>query len=121
MIVDVNYYNDMGFQGTENIEMFGNAVKRAEGIVNLVTGGKCQEYDSLPPKAQAQLKNAICAQIEHYLNNGINQVEGEINHKVKIGDFSYESRNDSAVNLLSPAAAAILKLSGLLYAGTEVR
>ena len=37
----------MGFQSAENPEAFGNAVKRAERIVDLVTVGKCREFDSL--------------------------------------------------------------------------
>jgi len=86
-------------------------------LIDLLTLGKCREFESLSPTAQTHLKNAICAQTEYYIINGFD--ESAIDAKVKIGDYSYESKSGGVMNSLSPSAMATLKLSGLLYMGTE--
>lgn len=121
MIVDVNEYKDSGFQESEKPGELEKALARAERLINLVTAGKCGEFDTLHKEAQKQLKFAVCAQAEKYIVTGFSDDENTIDCKVKIGDFSYESKNNGVINSLSPAALSTLKLSGLLYAGTEVK
>ncbi|MCL2107771.1 MAG: hypothetical protein FWH20_00300 [Oscillospiraceae bacterium] len=119
MIVDINFYTEMGFNCGNSPDEVGRALEKAERVINLFTGGKCDALCSLHPTAQSHVKTAICEQAESYIINGFNEVQ--LDHKVKIGDFSYESKNNGVTNDLAPAAAAILKLSGLVYAGTEVK
>jgi len=119
MIVDSRYYNNSGFENTGEVQALERALARAERLIDLVTFGKCREFGSLPEAAQNSLKYAICAQAERYLIHGYD--DDAIDCKVKIGDFSYESRSGGVLSSLSSVAAATLKLSGLLYTGTEVR
>ncbi|MCL2077388.1 MAG: hypothetical protein FWH08_03165 [Oscillospiraceae bacterium] len=121
MIADIDYYNSQGFDNPAGDDkLLEKALARAERLIDLITGGKCNEYDALSEQARDRLRYAVSAQAENYLINGFDN-GGAIDHKVKIGDFSYESRNNGIIQSVSPVAMASLKLSGLLYAGTEVR
>jgi len=119
MIVDAGYYNDLLFSGGDDLQALEKALGRAERLIDLITCGKCGEFGSLPEEKRNQLKYAVCAQAEKYLTDGFDG--GEIDCKVRIGDFSYESRDNGIIGGLSPTAAAALRLSGLLYMGTGVR
>jgi hypothetical protein len=118
MIIDVDYYNSLGFSRGD-VQELERALARAESLIDIVTMGKCREYDGLPEAAQYSLKYAICAQAEYYIVHGYD--DDGVDCKVKVGDFSYESRSGGVAGSLSSVASATLKLAGLFYAGTEVR
>jgi hypothetical protein len=121
MIVDVEFYNQSGFEKSDDVQALERALARAERLIDIVTFGKCRESGSLHEEAAKQLKTAICAQAEHYIIHGYVSSDDAIDCRVKIGDFSYESRNNGVIKNLSSVAEGILKVAGLLYAGTEVR
>jgi hypothetical protein len=118
MLVDIEYYNSLGFAEGDVGEL-EKVLLRAERLIDLVTFGKCREFENLPGTAQHSLKHAICAQAENYIIHGFD--DKSIDAKVKIGDFSYESKSGGVISSLSSVAAATLKLAGLLYSGAEVR
>jgi len=121
-IVSTDYFYSYGFDDKgKDVQELERALARAQRLIDLVTAGKCRGFDSLHEAAQERLKYAICAQAEWYLIYGYDASDDAIDCKVKIGDFSYESRNNGVHNNLSPEAQGTLKLAGLLYAGTEVR
>jgi hypothetical protein len=120
MIVDVNYYYEAGFHKGSEQELL-QALARAERIIDLITLGKCADFKNLHENAQKQLKFAICAQAERYVAGGFDDDDDAIDCKVRIGDFSYESRNNGVVKCIAPTALAALRVSGLLYMGTEAR
>jgi hypothetical protein len=121
MIVNTEYYYNLGFKDGSTVQELERALARAERLIDLVTLGKCREFGTLPEAAQKELKYAICAQAERYITSGFDDSDDAIDCKVKIGDFSYESKNNGVIKNLSPMALATLKLAGLLYAGTEAR
>ncbi|MDR2532950.1 MAG: hypothetical protein LBC82_08945 [Oscillospiraceae bacterium] len=121
MIVNTDYYYNSGFENKGDTQGLERALARAERLIDLVTSGKCRELDSLPEAAQEQLKYAVCAQAEWYVIYGYGNPDDTIDCKVRLGDFSYESRNNGVTKSLSPVAEGTLKLSGLLYSGTEVK
>jgi hypothetical protein len=122
MIVSTEYYYGAGFENRKGDEKeLERALSRAERLVDTASFGKVREYESLHDIAQERLKYAVCVQAEYFLIYGFNDVNANVEHKVKIGDFSYESRDNGVQNNLAPEAQGVLKLAGLLYAGTEAR
>jgi len=121
-IVSTDYYYSYGFDDKgRDVQELERALARAQRLIDLVTAGKCRSFDSLHQTAQERLKYAICTQAEWYLTYGYDANDDAIDCKVKIGDFSYESKNNGVQNNLSPEAQGVLKLAGLLYAGMEAR
>ena len=109
MLLTINEYNALGFEGGEDEETCEKALARAERMVDLLTDGKCSDGD-IPEQTLRDLKQAIAAQAEMYLLNGAQPSAG----KTVIGDFSYTAESDS-ISAVSPLAMTILKLAGLYY------
>ncbi|MCL2698539.1 MAG: hypothetical protein FWE74_10735 [Oscillospiraceae bacterium] len=124
-IVSTEYYFNAGFENRndDGNELRGNldgsleqALSRAERLIDLVSMGKVREIEKLNEAAQERLKYAICVQAEWFLTYGYGSNDA-IDCKVKIGDFSYESRNNGVIHNLAPEAQGVLRLAGLLYTG----
>ena len=109
MLLTIDEYNALGFEGGEDTEACEKALARAERMVDLLTDGRCSD-ENLPEKAANDLKQAIAAQAEMYLQSGAQPVAG----KTVIGDFSYTAQSDN-ISSVSPLAMTILKLAGLYY------
>jgi hypothetical protein len=122
MIVNIDYYFNAGFENKNGDEKeLGRALSSAERLIELVSLGKVSGYEKLHQAAQERLKYAICVQTEWFLTYGYDSADSQLDCKVKIGDFSYESRNNGVQKNLSPEAQGVLKLAGLLYTGTEAK
>jgi hypothetical protein len=122
MIVNTEYYFSIGFENREGEEQsLEKAIARAERLIDIASFGKVRGFETLHETALERLKYAICVQAEWFLTHGYDSAADSIDHKVKIGDFSYESRNNGVQNNLAPEAQGVLKLAGLLYAGTEAK
>lgn len=115
MLLSVEEYNALGFEGGEDTEACEKALERAERMVDLLTDGKCSDVN-IPEKAVNDLKQAIAAQTEMYLLDGAQQTSG----KTVIGDFSYTAQSDN-ISAVSPLAMTILKLAGLYYRCVQSR
>ena len=109
MLLTIDEYNALGFEGGEDEEACEKALARAERMVDLLTDGKCGDED-IPEQALRDLKQAIGAQAEMYLLGGAQPAAG----KTTIGDFSYTAESDD-ISVVSPLTMTILKLSGLYY------
>ena len=109
MLLSIDEYNALGFEGGEDEEACEKALARAERMVDLLTDGKCSDGD-IPQQWLRDLKQAIAAQAELYLQNGAQPGHG----KTTIGDFSYTAESDS-ISAVSPLTMTILKLAGLYY------
>lgn len=109
MLLTIDEYNALGFEGGEDEESCEKALARAERMVDLLTDGKCSD-ESTPEQWLGDLKQAIAAQTEMYLRDGFQPTAG----KTTIGDFSYTAEKDS-ISSVSPLAMTILKLAGLYY------
>ena len=115
MLLTIDEYNALGFEGGEDKETCEKALARAERMVDLLTDGRCRDED-MPEQQLTDLKQAIAAQTEMYLLNGGQPVAG----KTAVGDFSYTVENDS-ISAVSPLAMTILKLAGLYYRCVQSR
>ena len=109
MLLSIDEYNALGFEGGEDAEACEKALARAERMVDLLTDGKCGDED-IPEQPLRDLKQAIAAQAEMYLLYGAQPAAG----KTTVGDFSYTAESDS-ISSVSPLAMTILKLAGLYY------
>ncbi|MCH5200705.1 MAG: hypothetical protein J1F60_07065 [Oscillospiraceae bacterium] len=109
MLLSIDEYNALGFEGGEDAETCEKALARAERMVDLLTDGKCSA-ENTPEKALNDLKQAIAAQAEMYLLYGAQPAAG----KTVIGDFSYTAEGDG-ISAVSPLTMTILKLAGLYY------
>ena len=109
MLLTIDEYNALGFEGGEDTEACEKALARAERMVELLTDGKCSD-ENIPRQALRDLKQAIAAQAEMYLLNGAQPAAG----KTTVGDFSYTVESDG-ISAVSPLAMTILKLAGLYY------
>ena len=115
MLLTIDEYNALGFEGGEDIEACEKALTRAERMVDLLTDGKCSD-ENIPEQALRDLKQAIAAQAEMYLQNGAQPASG----KTAIGDFSYTAENDN-ISVVSTLTMTILKLAGLYYRCVQSR
>lgn len=109
MLLSIDEYNALGFEGGEDEEACEKALARAERMVDLLTDGKCSD-ENIPEQWLNDLKQAIAAQAESYLLYGGQPAAG----KTTVGDFSYTADSDN-ISAVSPLAMAILKLAGLYY------
>lgn len=109
MLLSIDEYNALGFEGGEDEEACEKALARAERMIDLLTDGKCSDED-IPEQRLGDLKQAIAAQAESYLLYGAQPAAG----KTTVGDFSYTADSDN-ISAVSPLAMAILKLAGLYY------
>lgn len=115
MLLTIDEYNALGFEGGEDIEACEKALARAERMVDLLTDGKCSD-ENMPEQTLNDLKQAIAAQTEMYLLYGAQPVAG----KTTVGDFSYAMESDS-ISAVSPLTMTILKLAGLYYRCVQSR
>ena len=115
MLLSIDEYNALGFEGGEDAEVCEKALARAERMIDLLTDGKCSD-EGLPEQSIKDLKQAIAAQTEMYLLYGAQPAAG----KTTVGDFSYTAEGDS-ISAVSPLAMTILKLAGLYYRCVQSR
>ena len=118
MLLTIEEYNGLGFDGCvdeKDEERVEKAICRAQRMVDLLTDGKAaaaEKGEITDEAAIGNLKQAIGAQAEFYLENGACPAAGT----TRLGDFSYTIENEG-INAISPVAMAVLKLSGLFYRG----
>ena len=115
MLLTIDEYNALGFEGGEDAEACEKALARAERMIDLLTDGKCSDGE-ISGQYLRDLKQAIAAQTEMYLLNGAQPAPG----KTTVGDFSYTAEGDS-ISAVSPLAMTILKLAGLYYRCVQSR
>ena len=109
MLLSIEEYDALGFEGAEDVEACEKAIIRAEYIIDVLTNGKCKD-ENIPNQMLRDLKQAVAAQAEMYLQNDECSAAG----KTTIGEFSHTPEDDS-VSTVSPLAMTILKLSGMYY------
>ena len=118
-IVDTNYYNNVYIGEPIPTAEFARYEIRAEQLIGLVCRG--QFSLDMPENIVTAYKNAICAQMEYYLSNGLLSVTtGTQGEGFTVGRVSVSSGNSAAAfavrgaAMLSPAAQMYLEQTGLL-------
>lgn len=120
-IVTYTYYKDTYLGETIAQTDFPRAEARAERLVAQITRGRAtaETFAALPPFQQAAVTDAICAQIEYYVLNGVDiSIAGETSSGWTVGkvrvDSGSKSKASGAVTMVSPSAYAALEQTGLL-------
>lgn len=117
--IDAQYYTSF-YYGISAGSDFARLAKRASDDVDIACNYGIV-LDDLSPQQLEQLKNAVAAQIEYYVENG-----DEYNNSVAGGSVSVGSYSESAGNgqrspaALCPRAMAYLEQTGLIFRGVEV-
>lgn len=118
-IVDTTYYNETYIGEPIPTTDFARYEAHAERLIDLVCRG--QFVDTLPPRIVIAYKNAICAQMEYYLVNGLLEVTtGDSGTGFSVGRVSVNNANSTGsfdmrgAAMLSPAAQMYLEQTGLL-------
>ena len=133
-IVSITYYEDQYMGAAIAADEFARYEKRAEQAIRLVTRGRYQGlYNSLiqmgqtaaAQDLQSAYMDAICAQIEYYLANGIISVtSGQSDEGFTVGKVTVHSGssqgNARGDLMISPASLMYLEQTGLLGRHLEV-
>lgn len=122
-IVDENYYNNTFLGLPVPAADFPRYNAWAERAISLLTRGTVSEENisSLPGFIQAAYKDAICAQISYFLEEGLSVgLEGTRDTAFTVGKVSVskgangELRGGVFAGMACPEAVAILEATGLI-------
>ena len=121
-IVDYDYYANQYYGEAIAECQFPQYLAKATRAIILITHGRAADYAVLPAFQQAAIRDAICAQIEYYLSNGLLSVTtGTSSEGFTVGKVSVTAGNSSTnafatrgAAMLSPAAQMYLEQTGLL-------
>ncbi|MGN0651079.1 MAG: hypothetical protein ACI4KM_11630 [Oscillospiraceae bacterium] len=122
MLITADEYKAMGFTAEDETEL-DNCLKRAEYILAGITDGRAELAVERGGKPAEYVKRAAAFQTYLLLQKRMEEKNSE---KVSIGDFSYSAEN-SRGNLtnglydMSHETVRLLRASGILFSGTEVR
>lgn len=124
MLVDYTYYSTV-YIGEEISEGdFPRFEARAERIIKQLVRGRADNLSALPAVQQQAVKDAICAQIEYYLQFGLDvAIAGITGESFTVGNVTVNRGSrlpTGACSICSPASYAILEREGLLYRGVGV-
>ena len=121
MLITADEYKNMGFTAQDDTQL-ENCLKRAEYIIAGITEGRAEAAVERGGKAAEFVKRAAAFQTYLLLER---HSESKRAQKVSIGDFSYSTEDsDASENGLydmSHETVRLLRASGLLFGGTEVR
>lgn len=118
-IVDYSYYSGTYYGETIAESEFPRYEARAQRVINQITHGRAAHYAALPAFQQQAIKDAICAQIEYYVLNGLDvSVSGETSSGWTVGKVKVDGSSKGAVSggpsMVCAAAIAALEQTGLL-------
>lgn len=129
MIINAEEYYDMGFTASSSAELEG-CLKRAEYTIAALTEGRYEAALAAGGKAAEYIKQAAAFQTYKLVKEQQQAVSSGTTEKVVIGDYSYTGsteqslasaqQNDSVYDL-SMQTVRLLKASGCLFGGREVR
>lgn len=125
MIITVDEFKTMGFQAVDE-ELASDCIKRAEFVLNGLSGGKAIPTALAGGAAADYIKQACAFQANAIMRkeNALRMQNGELKtEKVTIGDFSYQSTAESESEEALETNFTVIRLlraAGCLYTGTEV-
>lgn len=118
-IVDYSYYSGTYYGETIAEADFPKYEARAVRLINQITHGRAANFATLPQFQQQAIKDAICAQIEYYVLNGIDvSVSGETSSGWTVGKVKVDGSNKGGTSggpsMVCAAAIAVLEQTGLM-------
>ena len=119
MIVTEDYYNNDYIGEAVETAAFPRFNKRAEDIVNHITHGRIKDFETFSADLQKAVKDAICAQIEFYAENGIEvSIIGDNSQGFTVGKVSMQKGSTKALtasqSMIAPMCFTYLECTGLL-------
>jgi hypothetical protein len=128
--IDQTYYDSTYLGVPIPADTFPRLSERASDIIDQMTGYKIDDLSTMGTFIEKQVKKATASQTEYLFTQGgetANHSTGEIT-SANIGNFRYTEQGNGANQSISreaqrtsPAVIGYLKVSGLLYAGVDVR
>lgn len=120
-IVTADYYANTYHGETVAASDWDRYDARAEQTILQITRGRAVS-DSLPDALLPAVKNAVCAQIEYYVYNGIDIANaGRLSAGFSVGKVRVDSGAPTgARSMVCPEAVAILEQTGLLNPNVDV-
>ena len=122
--VDYTYYTDVYFGASLEADDWNRYEARAEEAIDLLCRGRIAsgEIASNSPAVQTLVRKAICAQIEYYIENGIEVAVGGIKDSgFTVGKVTVHGASGAAAKaatgaqtMISPQAIAFLEQTGLI-------
>lgn len=124
MIVTEEYYTETYLGEAVDMAAFPRFNKRAEELVKHITHGRIKDYETFSAELQEAVQNAICAQIEFYVENGIEtSIIGDNAQGFTVGKVSMQKGNTSgltaAQSMIAPMCFTYLECTGLLNPQVE--
>lgn len=135
-VVTLTYYTDTYIGEPIPATEFPRYEARAEQLVNAVCRGRyapvlasltAKGHTAAAEALTTAYSNAICAQIEYYVSNGLLAITtGQAGESFTVGKVSVSSGNNSesfktrGAAMLSPAAQMYLEQTGLMGRGLSV-
>lgn len=146
MIITVEEFKEMGF-GSNNDELTADCIKRAEYVLNGLSGGRAIPVSQTGGTAADYVKQACAFQANAIMReeNAVREQESQStgesesaknDERVSIGDFTYTNSTSSSSSTKSSSKTAsafvqpldtnftvirLLRAAGCLYTGTEAR
>lgn len=142
MIITANEYKEMGFDATDN-ELLEKCIKRAEFVLNGITGGRATLVALGTTPAADYVKQACAFQAsaiyreETALSAELSEQSGsssKTDERVTIGDFTYSTgtssssssgSSTSAIDFkpldITQTVARLLRAAGCFYGAAEVK
>lgn len=99
---------------------------RAEEVIDALTRYRVQQQglENLPSNLQTLVKNAVCAQISYFVEEGISTaISGQSTAGFTVGKVSVsgkDSKGSGASSIVAPAAIMLLEQTGLMQAAVSV-
>ena len=146
MIITVEEFKEMGFSsGNDNLT--ADCIKRAEFVLNALSGGRAVPVSQTGGEAADYVKQACAFQANAILReeNAVRELESQSNgesesekndERISIGDFTYTNSSSSSSSskrssktegaFVQPldtnfTVIRLLRAAGCLYTGTEAR
>lgn len=124
MILTIDEYKDMGFN-SEDDELTSACIKRAEYVLNGLSGGKAIAVVQANGEEADYVKQACAFQANAIIREELALRGENIDEKVSLGDFSYSKSSSGGSDYAKPldtnfTVIRLLRLAGCLYTGTEV-
>ena len=123
MIVDIAYYTDTYIGAPVPEALFPRVLARALSAVDTVTRRRVTEDNiaNYPDDVQTAYRNAVCAQIEYLIYNGVEAANDGASSsdytlgRISVSNNAYASAQSKAGNrLVCAQSMTLLEISGLL-------
>ena len=117
-IVSYEFYTNTYMGESVDSADFPRYDSRAELIIRNITKGATDRFNEMTEETQISVKNAICAQIDYFVNYGLDvAITGRMGGGFTVGKVSVSGGNEvktGASSIVCPLVISFLEQTGLL-------